>query len=327
MGIGELSSHLNERSSASTAAATVARVTTEHAAHFAQLNVAHLAAPLDSPQLAGFVNALDEINALGEGSPGFVWRLVGEGNDATSIRPFPDPDMIVNLTVWTDKAALEAYAYRSAHTSFLRRRREWFTPMATPPLVLWYVPAGHVPTLGEARARLEHLAARGTSPYAFGFRGEQPVLVIERTSLGAPIATELIGELNANLTALDDGGSMFFSLADHDVAIGKGGFFVAYLDDAPAACGAVRSLGDGRAEVKRMYTRPAFGGQGVGAAVLSHLEGCARDLGAASLVLETGPKQPEAVRLYERFGLARCDCWGEYANEPRSLCYAKPLVP
>ena len=174
-------------------------MTTEHAAHLAQLNVAHLAAPLDSPQLAGFVNALDEINALGEGSPGFVWRLVGDGNDATSLRPFPDPDMIVNLTVWTDKAALEAFAYRSAHASFLRRRREWFTPMATPPLVLWYVPAGHVPTLGEVRARLEHIAARGPSPYAFGFRGDQPRLAIERTSLGAPIATELIGELNANL--------------------------------------------------------------------------------------------------------------------------------
>ena len=302
-------------------------MTTEHAAHLAQLNVAHLAAPLDSPQLAGFVNALDEINALGEGSPGFVWRLVGDGNDATSLRPFPDPDMIVNLTVWTDKAALDAFTYHSPHTAFLRRRREWFTPVDTPGVALWHVPAGHVPTLGEARARLEHLAARGPLPYAFGFRGDHPRLTIERTAIDASIATDLIGELNANLLTLDDGGSMFFSLADDDVAIGKGGFFVAYLDGAPAACGAVRSLGDGRAEVKRMYTRPAFGGRGIGAAVLSHLEGCARDLGATSLVLETGPRQPEAVRLYERFGFARCDCWGEYTTEPMSRCYSKPIAP
>ena len=302
-------------------------MTTARATHLAQLNVAHLAAPLESPQLAGFVNALDEINALGEASPGFVWRLVGDGNDATSLRPFPNPDMIVNLTVWTGKAALDGFTYHSAHTAFLRRRREWFTPMNTAAVALWHVPDRHMPTLGEARARLEHLTARGPSPYAFGFRGEHARLTIERTPLLAPIAGELIGELDAALTALDDAGSMFFSLGHDDVAPGRGGFFVAYLDDVPVACGAVRALGDGRAEIKRMYTRPAFGGRGIGAALLSHLEGCARDLGATLLVLETGPKQPAAIRLYERSGFARCDCWGEYAAEPMSLCYSKPIAP
>jgi GNAT superfamily N-acetyltransferase len=294
-------------------------------AHLAQLNVAHLAAPLDSPQLADFVNALDEINALGESSPGFVWRLVGDGNDATGLRPFPDPEMIVNLTVWADKAALEAFAYRTGHAAFLRRRREWFTPMDSPAVVLWHVPKGHVPTLGEARARLEHLTARGPSPYAFGFRGTQPVLTIERTPLGAPVAGELIGELNAELAGRYETGNHFRLDAD-EVAEGTGAYVVASLDGEPAACGAIRRLGDDRAEIKRMYTRPGFQGRGLGGAVLSHLEGIARDLAVSELVLETGPLQPEALRVYERAGFTRCDCWGEYLDTPdTSLCMAKSL--
>jgi hypothetical protein len=134
----------------------------------AQLNIARLKAPLDSPELRDFVDNLDRINALAEGSPGFVWRLVGEGNDATSLRPFGD-DVIVNMSVWQDMAALRAFVYESAHTAIMKRRREWFLRMADVYMVLWWVPAGHEPTVEEAAARLARLREHGPTAEAFTF--------------------------------------------------------------------------------------------------------------------------------------------------------------
>lgn len=134
----------------------------------AQLNIAGLRAPLDSPELEDFVDNLDRINALAEGSPGFVWRLVGDGNDATSLRPLGE-NVIVNLSVWRDVETLKDFVYRSAHVEILRRKREWFTRMAQAYLVLWWVPAGHRPTVEEAAARLAQLREQGPSPEAFTF--------------------------------------------------------------------------------------------------------------------------------------------------------------
>jgi heme-degrading monooxygenase HmoA len=138
--------------------------------HLAQLNIAKLVAPIDSPELADFVENLDRINALGESSPGFVWRLTGDGNDATSLRPFPDPDIIVNMTVWESKEALHAFTYKSDHTAFIRRRREWFVATDEAMVVLWHIPVGHEPSLEEARERLNHLRTHGSTEFAFTFR-------------------------------------------------------------------------------------------------------------------------------------------------------------
>src|SRR5215211_3751648 len=115
--------------------------------HLAQLNIARLLAPIDSPQLAEFVALLPETNALAERSPGFVWRLRADGaDDATSLRPYGQ-DMIVNLSVWESVEALREFTYRSVHLEPLRRRREWFAPLGSHHLVLWWVPAGHLPSL------------------------------------------------------------------------------------------------------------------------------------------------------------------------------------
>lgn len=143
--------------------------------HVAQLNIARMLAPLDSPQLAGFVQALDPINALAEGSPGFVWRMQDEetGNN-TSNRFLGDDMMIVNLTVWESIEALEDFAYRSGHVEVMRRRREWFEKMAEAFLALWWVPAGTIPTVGDAEARLVHLREHGPSEFAFTFRDAFP---------------------------------------------------------------------------------------------------------------------------------------------------------
>jgi hypothetical protein len=135
--------------------------------HLAQINVAELKAPLDSPQLKDFVDNLDRINALAEGAPGFVWRLKGEGNDATELRPMGDR-IIVNYSIWRDVETLKQFVYKSAHVEILKRKREWFERMAMP-YVLWWVPAGHIPTVAEAVAKLEHLRAHGPSPEAFHF--------------------------------------------------------------------------------------------------------------------------------------------------------------
>jgi hypothetical protein len=142
--------------------------------HLAELNIGRTVAPMDDPLMADFVANLDRINGLGDASPGFVWRLQDESGSATSIRAFDDPRMAVNLTVWESIEALRQYAYRSVHVDFLRRRREWFVPLDGPSLVLWWVPAGHRPTIAEARERLDRLAAEGPTPDAFTLKNPFP---------------------------------------------------------------------------------------------------------------------------------------------------------
>ena len=138
--------------------------------HLAQLNIGRIVAPLDSPQLAGFVNRLDEINALADRAPGFVWRFQTEAGDATALRPFDDDRILVNFSVWESPEALHQFVYRTAHVEVMRRRREWFEVMREAYLVLWWVPEGHRPSVEEAIERLEMLRSKGPSPEAFTFR-------------------------------------------------------------------------------------------------------------------------------------------------------------
>ena len=134
----------------------------------AEINIAELKAPLDSPQLKDFVDNLDRINALAESSEGFIWRLKGDGNDATSLRPLGD-NVIVNMSVWKDAETLRNYVYNTAHVEILKRKREWFSRMSRAYMVLWWVAEGHEPTVAEAVARLEHLRKHGATAEAFTF--------------------------------------------------------------------------------------------------------------------------------------------------------------
>ncbi|GGN12057.1 DUF3291 domain-containing protein [Streptomyces fuscichromogenes] len=139
------------------------------AAHLAQLNVATLRFPLSDPRMAPFVEMLDTVNAAADDAPGFVWRLVEEGAaDATALRPAGE-DVIVNLTVWETQDALWGFTYRSEHLDVLRQRRSWFERHVEAHLVLWWVPAGHLPTTGEALERLADLRTNGPSARAFTF--------------------------------------------------------------------------------------------------------------------------------------------------------------
>jgi uncharacterized protein DUF3291 len=135
----------------------------------AQLNIGIIKGPLDSPVMAEFVANLERINALADAAEGFVWRLQTAEGDATAIRPFPDPNMLLNLSVWRDVEHLRRFVYRTAHVEFLTRRREWFERMSEAYLVLWWVTRGHRPTVAEASARLALLRTKGASPEAFTF--------------------------------------------------------------------------------------------------------------------------------------------------------------
>ncbi len=142
--------------------------------HIAQLNVARAVAPLDSPELVEFMAALDGVNALAEASPGFAWRLKSDSGNATDIKVGDDPKFIVNMSVWESVDALFAFVYRSAHTKVMVRRREWFEKPAEAFQVLWWVPAGHLPTIDEAMERLRHLREHGPTVHAFSFKERYP---------------------------------------------------------------------------------------------------------------------------------------------------------
>ena len=135
----------------------------------AQINIGRLIAPLDDPRIAEFVAGLAPMNALAESSEGFIWRLVGEGNDATEVAYNDDPLIIVNMSVWTSPEALRDYAYRTEHVEFFRKRQQWFHKHDQAGYCLWWVPAGHRPSVAEGRDRLEHYRKHGATEHSFWF--------------------------------------------------------------------------------------------------------------------------------------------------------------
>ncbi len=139
------------------------------AAHLAQLNIARPRGPLDGPVMAEFMANLERINGMGDASPGFVWRLQGDDGNATALEQPFGPEIIVNLTAWEDVDSLRAFVFRSEHVVFLRRRAEWFEKLQSPPTVLWWMPAGHRPSLAEAKDRLDRLMREGPTAAAFTF--------------------------------------------------------------------------------------------------------------------------------------------------------------
>jgi hypothetical protein len=140
----------------------------------AQLNIGIARGAINTPIMADFAANLARINALAERSHGFIWRLQTEEGDATAIRAFEDPNLLLNMTVWQDLESLRRYVYTSAHVDIMRRRREWFEPMRDAYLVLWWIPKGHRPTVAEAIARLDTLRAAGPTAAAFTFRRAYP---------------------------------------------------------------------------------------------------------------------------------------------------------
>lgn len=141
--------------------------------HLAELNVGRLLAPTDDPRVAEFMGALDRVNGLGKRMPGFVWMMEvsgepGTGNTGAKIDG--DARYVSNLTVWENVATLEAFVWNTVHRAFYERRQEWFEVLGRMHFVMWWIPAGHKPTLDEALQRLEHLRVQGDSDEAFGWK-------------------------------------------------------------------------------------------------------------------------------------------------------------
>jgi len=138
--------------------------------HVAQVNIGRVKAQLDDPLMAGFVARLDEINALADTSPGFVWRLQASDGNATYLRPYDDDRILINMSVWETIEALRHYVYGTAHAEVLRQRQNWFDKFTGAYVALWWVPAGHIPGIDEAKKRLAYLDTHGPTQFAFTFK-------------------------------------------------------------------------------------------------------------------------------------------------------------
>jgi hypothetical protein len=136
--------------------------------HLAQFNIARIRYPLDDPRMREFVDNVARVNGLAEQVPGFVWRLQDDSGHAMNMRVYDDPTLLPNLTVWENAQSLERFVWQTLHGRFYRRREDWFVPLDTP-LAMWWVPAGHRPSMQEGVARLDYLKQHGPSDFAFGW--------------------------------------------------------------------------------------------------------------------------------------------------------------
>jgi len=143
-------------------------------AQLAQVNIARMNTPLEDPAMAGFVARLDEINAVADRSPGFVWRLQTSEGNATYLRPYDDDRILFNMSVWESVESLRAYVYQSVHVELLRQRSDWFARFDGVYMALWWVPTGHRPSVDEAKKRLASLSEKGATPFAFTFKQPFP---------------------------------------------------------------------------------------------------------------------------------------------------------
>lgn len=149
-------------------------------------------------------------------------------------------------------------------------------------------------------------------------------LEIRREDPRSPLSATLVDEAARELAARYDLPALSgFELAD---TLHGGAFVIAWRDGEAIGCGALRALSPGVGEIKRMYVRPAARGLRVGAAILRALEHEARALGVHTLRLETGDRQEDAVRLYEREGFTAIPCFTPYAGQPWSRCFEKRLL-
>jgi hypothetical protein len=138
--------------------------------HLAQINVGRLLYPINDPRIAEFVDNLDAVNALADRSPGFVWRLQDDSGNATQISAYEDPEIILNMSVWTTPEALYEFAYKTVHRRFVQRRKEWFQLFGAQYLALWWIEEGRPPVIGDGQRRLAHLERYGPTAWAFNFR-------------------------------------------------------------------------------------------------------------------------------------------------------------
>jgi GNAT superfamily N-acetyltransferase len=196
--------------------------------------------------------------------------------------------------------------------------------------VAWWIADRHEPTVSEGCVRLEFLQQHGVSAYAFTPHEPQRRLSIERVWLDNVDVQRLISQLNSDLySRYPEPGALIFSLDTADIVDGVGALLMAELDGEPVGCGAFRVMDDqpGAAEIKRMYVTLSGRGKKIGSALLAELERTAAAVGARRFALETGPRQPEALRIFEAAGYVVCEPWGEFVGKELSVCMEKVRPP
>jgi GNAT superfamily N-acetyltransferase len=194
------------------------------------------------------------------------------------------------------------------------------------PGVAWWMSDRHEPSISEGCGRLEFLHRYGVSPYAFTPIEPQPRLSIERVWLDNVDVQLLISQLNMDLySRYPEPGALIFSLESADIVDGVGALLMAELDGDPVGCGAYRVMDDmpGSAEIKRMYVTLAGRGKKIGSALLAELERIAAASGVRRFVLETGPRQPEALQVFDAAGYVECEPWGPFVGKDFSTCMEK----
>ena len=224
--------------------------------HVAQVNIATIRAPVGDPLVAEFVDNLDRINAIADAAPGFVWRLQTAEGNATSIHAFPDPMLLVNMSVWESVEALQEFAYRTEHREYVKRRAEWFVDGSTR-LALWWIPKGTVPDVDEAKRRLAFLADPRPISVRVPVRQDTTAALVARTTFADESTVALVHRLNDELSAMyPEDGANHFTLDPESVIPPAGVMVRATLDGHPIACGAIRLLDERTGELKRMFVDP-----------------------------------------------------------------------
>lgn len=139
--------------------------------HIAQINVARmLGVNIEDPIMREFKDNLDSINELAESSEGFIWRLKDDTNNASNFNPYDDEQIIVNISVWDSLKALESFTYKTFHSEFIRRRKEWFSKFGKAYYALWWIREGEIPTIEQCVTKLDHLQKNGPAKEVFNFK-------------------------------------------------------------------------------------------------------------------------------------------------------------
>jgi GNAT superfamily N-acetyltransferase len=198
------------------------------------------------------------------------------------------------------------------------------------PGVAWWIADRHEPSVTEGCGRLDFLHQHGVSPYAFTPLERQQRLSIERVWLDNVDVELLISQLNSDLySRYPEPGALIYSLETADIVDGVGALLMAELDGEPVGCGAFRVIDDlpGSAEIKRMYVTLAGRGRKIGRALLAELERMGAAFGVQRFALETGPRQPEALRVFTAAGYVVCEPWGLFVGKEFSICMEKLHTP
>ncbi len=141
----------------------------------AQINIGRIkGVNIDDPIMKEFVDNLDRVNNLAENSKGFVWRLKDESNNATNLNPYSYEQVIINVSVWASIEDLENFVYKTFHTDFLRRRKEWFQTFGKAYTALWWTPAGQFPTIQEATEKMAYFQKNGATAIVFDYKNKFP---------------------------------------------------------------------------------------------------------------------------------------------------------